>query len=364
MLTWDKILCEKRIRESNGITEKSGEDIIVRNAFEADYDRIVGSSSVRRLQDKAQVYPLQANDITRTRLTHSIEVSAISRSLGKAVGVKMLKNGFEGFDVKMVDKISAILQTAGLVHDLGNPPFGHYGESVIKEWFYTNFYAENAKYNKYLKCPELKEVLRDYRYFDGNVQNFRILTKLQMMNDVFGVNFTYGTLSSIIKYPWSSSLCGKMKKDKYGYFISEENLYSEIRREIGLKENQRNPLVFLLEAADDLVYICDDIEDGVKKGYINWEKEYQLLNDKYKKDDGKKWIFEKIDAVPYIDGLGKNIFDGRVRLFRNNVQSHLFIVAVEEFINNYNDIMTGTFEKELLDREKEFTDDIKEITRY
>ena len=131
-LEWNKLLCTKRERES-----KSGSSINpVRNEFEADYDRIVGSSSVRRLQDKAQVFPLQQNDVARTRLTHSMEVSALARSLGKAVGRRLEeKEIFQ--DREQTEKLSALLQVAGLIHDLGNPPFGHYGETVIRDWFGT-----------------------------------------------------------------------------------------------------------------------------------------------------------------------------------------------------------------------------------
>ena len=136
-LEWNKLLCTKRERES-----KSGSSINpVRNEFEADYDRIVGSSSVRRLQDKAQVFPLQQNDVARTRLTHSMEVSALARSLGKAVGRRLEeKEIFQ--DREQTEKLSALLQVAGLIHDLGNPPFGHYGETVIRDWFGKWFSGE------------------------------------------------------------------------------------------------------------------------------------------------------------------------------------------------------------------------------
>ncbi|WP_031553237.1 dGTP triphosphohydrolase [Oribacterium sp. FC2011] len=360
MLSWDEILCDTRIRPSS--VNNTGSRI-VRNQFEADYDRIVGSSSVRRLQDKAQVYPLQENDFTRTRLTHSIEVSALARSLGKGVGEWLVKEKPDVFNLEMVDKLAAILQTAGLVHDLGNPPFGHYGESVIREWFERNFYSLDAKFGVYLDKPELKETLRDYRYFDGNVQNFRILTKLQMMNDQYGANFTYGTLSSIIKYPWSSSLCNR-EKSKYGYFVSEADLYNKIRVKIGLKENQRNPITYLLEAADDIIYILDDIEDGVKKGYIDWNREYENIKDKCN-NGKKKHIFDKIDALRSKHNLDleKNKDDGVVRSFRNYSQSYLFEVALGNFIDNYDAIMTGTFEGELLDRENDFIKEIKKVTR-
>lgn len=129
MLNWDMLLCEERIRKSQVVKN----DFVTRNEFEADYDRIVGSSSVRRLQDKAQVFPLQKNDVVRTRLTHSIEVSAIARSLAKTVGLRLERKNI--FDREKTEKLMGMLQTAGLIHDLGNPPFGHYGEKVIRKWY-------------------------------------------------------------------------------------------------------------------------------------------------------------------------------------------------------------------------------------
>ena len=299
-LNWRKLFNEERVRKSTALKGH-------RNAFEIDYDRIVGSSSVRRLQDKAQVFPLQENDFTRTRLTHSLEVSAIASSLGKAVEAQLLDlpaaDG-DGFVQEDANKLPAMLRTAGLAHDLGNPPFGHYGEEIIQKWFRA--YFENAKsiykdYNEFF-VPRLNELqMSDFSNFDGNVQNIRILTKLQMLNDPFGVNFTYATLASLIKYPWNSlgkALNGNeisSKQGKFGYFQSEEHLIKKIWSRTGLRDGVRHPATYLLEAADDITYICDDIEDGVKKGLIDWEKEFSALAykvEKKKKDEfcGKEYV--------------------------------------------------------------------------
>ena len=236
-LQWEKLFSEDRERK----TKLSYE---IRNAFECDYDRIVGSSSVRRLQDKAQVFPLQENDFTRTRLTHSMEVSAIARSLGKQVG-RELENR-DKFKREDTEKLEALLQTTGLVHDLGNPPFGHYGEKAIGKWFEKYFMEKGLKKDqkqeekplrtlnlhhwlclkkdqKQKEKPEIditKEQMREFEHFDGNVQNIRILTKLQAMNDRYGANFTYATLAGIIKYPWAAN----DGKKKYGYYESEEKI--------------------------------------------------------------------------------------------------------------------------------------------
>ena len=263
-LTWDKLLSEERQRMDPSKNKINS----ARNEFEADYDRIVGSSSVRRLQDKAQVFPLQENDFTRTRLTHSVEVSALARSLGKAVGKEIEKKTDEGFTSEETEKLASLLQVAGLIHDLGNPPFGHYGETIIRVWFEKWFETEYVNFEK-IKASLKEQALlteqqkKDFTCFDGNVQNLRIVTKLQTLNDEFGANFTYGTLSTIMKYPWSS-ISPKKKKDKFGYFDSEENIVKDIWDKTGLSEGVRHPATYLLEAADDIIYICDDIEDGVK----------------------------------------------------------------------------------------------------
>lgn len=235
-LVWDNLLSEVRQRgHSDNVQINSA-----RNEFEADYDRIVGSSSVRRLQDKAQVFPLQENDFIRTRLTHSVEVSALARSLGKAVGKEIEKKEGENFSSEETEKLASLLQVAGLIHDLGNPPFGHYGETIIRVWFkkwfekeYANFDRVKANLKEEAQLTEQQK--KDFTCFDGNVQNLRIVTKLQTLNDEYGANFTYGTLSTIMKYPWSS-ISDKKKKDKFGYFASEEDIVKDIWNKTGLSE--------------------------------------------------------------------------------------------------------------------------------
>ena len=272
-LNWDKLLCEERIRQGDDNKNEfvTRDEFVTRNEFEADYDRIVGSSSVRRLQDKAQVFPLQKNDFVRTRLTHSMEVSAVARSLGKTIGLFLEKE--DGFKRDKTEKLMGMLQTAGLIHDLGNPPFGHYGETAIRNWYIERILQKSTEE---IKKEGLEQEEADFYYFDGNVQNLRIVTKLQTMNDEYGANFTYGTLAAIIKYPYSSTNFERKDK-KFGYFKSEEDIIKRIREKTGLEEGIRHPATYLLEAADDIVYIGDDIEDGVKKGYIPWKEEYAKL---------------------------------------------------------------------------------------
>lgn len=363
-LSWERLLCEARQRKtpSSAKTEDEKSDtVIARNEFEADYDRIVGSSSVRRLQDKAQVFPLQENDFTRTRLTHSMEVSAMARSFGKAIGKQLEKKEDVSFTVEMTDKLAAMLQTAGLIHDLGNPPFGHYGETVIRQWF-ARWFNSNELLEKTVLLSQQEK--NDFINFDGNVQNLRIVTKLQTLNDAYGANFTYGTLATIMKYPWhSDSEERNAHKNKFGYFKSEENIYREIIEKTGLDENQRHPATYLLEAADDIIYVCDDIEDGVKKGYIEWDKVYTNIKSEFSDNDHKE-LFGIIDnKKPDQEMAESDKVLASARNFRNYVQTYLFAKAVEAFMDHYDSIMNGDFGSvELLDCEKQFIKYLKKIT--
>lgn len=340
-LCWDRLLSADRERAS---TAYMGH----RNAFDIDYDRIIGSSSVRRLQDKAQVFPLQENDFTRTRLTHSIEVSALAKSLGKAVG-KKIEASDASFDAIKTENLTSLLQTLGLIHDLGNPPFGHYGETIIRQWFADWFNKNKTIYEGKLS----EEQKKDYVYFDGNVQNLRIVSKLQMLNDQYGVNFTYATLASLIKYPWGSADAERFssgEKKKYGYYLSEKNLVDKIWASTGLGVGIRHPATFLLEAADDITYICDDIEDGVKKQLIDWEKEYTLLQEEFCTEFYKPFFdkLNKIDKLSDLPDSDKVFAD--VLNFRNNAQGIMFFDVVNTFMSNYMHIMNGDFGvNELLD---------------
>lgn len=367
MLDWDSLLCEERIRKKTKerAEEEKKNEYITRNEFEADYDRIVGSSSVRRLQDKAQVFPLQKNDFVRTRLTHSMEVSAIARSLGKTVGIKLEKQGI--FNREQTEKFMGLLQTAGLIHDLGNPPFGHYGEKVIRNWYEEVVIKKKEREGKEKEKStdlETSQEDADFKYFDGNVQNLRIVTKLQTLNDQYGANFTYGTLATIIKYPFSS-INSKQKDNKFGYFKSEESIIREIWEKTGLKEGIRHPATYLLEAADDITYICDDIEDGVKKGYIPWFKEYGEIKEKFASDEKYQMLFGKLDDV----NLNCNMEEdeqilAHVRLFRNAVQGYLIKSSVECFFGKYEEIMSGQYGLEdLLVNDEKFIKELKGITK-
>ncbi|EHK2280453.1 dNTP triphosphohydrolase [Clostridium perfringens] len=341
-LSWDKLFCCKRER-------KSSTNIDHRNEFEKDYDRIVSSSSVRRLQDKAQVFPLQENDFTRTRLTHSIEASAISRSLGVAIEKWLLEQN----EINKEDqgKLPALLQVSALIHDLGNPPFGHYGEDIIKNWF--NKWLNSEEFNKFNNNLDenirLKEEEKsDFINFEGNAQTLRIVTKLQLLNDQYGVNFTYGTLATIMKYPWSSSDNRFINEGfkKFGYFWSEKCIAKRVQKDTGLNDGIRHPATFLLEASDDIAYLCADIEDGVKKGVIPWNEEYKKIKEKLVKNCKYEEVFKDLDKR--INNNKKNKIPDEtlasIQNFKISVQRMLFEGAVKSFKENYDNIMKGKFE--------------------
>lgn len=347
-LSWEKLLSGERERKSRTYKDH-------RNEFDKDYDRVVCSSSVRRLQDKAQVFPLQENDFTRTRLTHSIEASALARSLGLAIEEWLLKEN--KIEEKYRRCLPSLLQVSALIHDLGNPPFGHYGEEVIRDWF--NNWLDSKEFSKFTEdLPEslrLKEEEKsDFRNFEGNAQTLRIVTKLQMLNDQYGVNFTYATLATIMKYSWSS--CNKkfINEDfkKFGYFQSEKSIVKRIQKATGLEEGIRHPATFLLEAADDISYLCADIEDAVKKGIIPWNDEYNRIKNKLIKEDRDRYydIFENLDKKNREIEENK-IPDGviaSVQNFKVSMQGLMLKGVIQAFKDNYNKIMNGEFGHEEL----------------
>jgi len=346
-LNWTQLLSEDRERKSNAQVAPH------RNGFDMDYDRIISSSSFRRLQDKAQVFPLQANDFTRTRLTHSLEVSALGRSFGQRVSGWLLENEEIDSD-EIARKIPSLLSVACLVHDLGNPPFGHYGEDIIRKWFTKWFGSEEyKKLNDKYKATTGEDLLtniqkKDFEYFEGNAQSIRILSRLQFLNDQHGINFTFGTLATLIKYPWNSSSEDALRKKKFGYFSSEKDLFAQIRENTGLSGTIRHPLTYLLEAADDIAYLAADVEDGVKKGAVPWEVAYEMaktaLGSSY--EENFKYL-EKLRKQASLNEVpDKDLVN--VQNFKIWVQGEMFNQACNAFFDNYPQIMNGTFTGDLL----------------
>lgn len=271
-MDWGKLLSETRRKDLHGATLQplnAGGD---RTEIERDYDRVLFSTPVRRLADKTQVFPLEKNDSVRTRLTHSHEVSNIARSIGVALSYR----DDSPFNNEVFRRnLPALLATIGLAHDIGNPPFGHQGEYAIGDWFKKHaektfeYLTDN---NITISSDEKERMQLDFTAFEGNAQALRVLTKLQIMNDNFGLNLTCAALTALIKYPVTSEKRNKLNisTKKFGCFHSELDVVKDIWNETGLKQSLRHPLTFLMEASDDIAYSVLDVEDAVKKGLVSF----------------------------------------------------------------------------------------------
>lgn len=248
-----------------------------RTEIERDYDRILFCTPVRRMADKTQVFPLDRNDSVRNRLTHSHEVSNLARSLGVTLvhALDVAKGvGSAGRD------IPALLAAVGLVHDLGNPPFGHQGEAAIQSWFSDNQKeVAGEENNRILNQVQYKDFLK----FEGNAQTFRLVTRLQLLNDNFGLDLTYATLAAMMKYPvGSGEVCSSdcVAKKKHGFFTSERVIAEQVLSKVGLSIGLRHPLAYVMEACDDIAYAVLDIEDAVKKGLASFSDLIAFLTHK------------------------------------------------------------------------------------
>lgn len=264
-MDWNGLLNQCRRKNKQGDDGRANIAHESRTEIERDYDRILFSTPVRRLADKTQVFPLEINDSVRTRLTHSHEVSNLARS----IGIACVFNSVDIFPENLQPKrnVPALLAAIGLAHDLGNPPFGHQGEFAIRAWFESN------KDNVFSGCDELNEAMKhDFLQFEGNAQTLRLVTKLQVMNDNFGLNLTYATLAALMKYTVASDKTeeGHVARKKPGYFQSESDVVNDVWNETGIIEGSRHPLTYVMEACDDIAYAVMDAEDAVKKGLVSF----------------------------------------------------------------------------------------------
>lgn len=349
-MRWDRLLSAKRQRETVG-SSRTKEDL--RSEFEKDYHRIIGSASFRRLQDKTQVFPLDKSDFIRTRLTHSLEVASYAKSLGQNIGEYILNyNKDPEFTRIHKEDICNILECAGLIHDIGNPPFGHFGEVSIREWFQKNLCRLKFK-GKSIDSLLSEQMKADLYHFEGNAQALRLVSKLHYLVDENGMNLTYALLNTIIKYPVSSTgihtLGGKISAKKMGYYYAEKELFEDISKETGACE-KRHPLTFILEAADDIAYKTADIEDAFVKGYISYAtlaKELSALQEREKDNP-----YRPLDRLEhkYQSGLSRNVSNPEeyaVKNFIVQTQGFLINCATFGFTSNYDSIMRGTYEKDL-----------------
>jgi dGTPase len=287
---WNKLLSSNRLGQSRST---GGEK--TRSAFEQDYDRIIFSHPFRRLQDKTQVHPLPEYDFVHTRLTHSLEVSSVGRSLGRKVGEvvisrnKELQSQFTPFD------FGAIVAAASLAHDIGNPPFGHAGENAISDFF--AHHPVGLQFQDRVTEQEWKDLVS----FEGNAQGFRLLTRNQ-----FGLKLTMATLGAFTKYPcaayFPSRDKAKRSQKKYGFFQSEKLAFEAVSKELELPATSgvswsRHPLAFLVEAADDICYSIIDLEDGCNLGLVSYDEAVDLFEGVITKSSAKLGKLNHLESL-------------------------------------------------------------------
>lgn len=365
-MEWKKLLSQKRLGEKI-LDEKVAEERYPRSEVEKDYHRIVSSSSFRRLQDKTQVFPLEISDFVRTRLTHSIEVSSHAKTLGSRC-VKIIREKESEEQCENIDIIPDVLMCAGLLHDIGNPPFGHFGEDVIRVWFEKNLKDDNEILCHIKNLDDHLKGKNDFLKFEGNAQAFRVLTKLHFTDSLKGMNLTSAVLNTLVKYPTGSEDVDDeskiLQKKKMGFFKIDKENFDKVTRNTGTKNNDdntymRHPLTYFLEAADDIAYITADLEDGFKKGLFTVDElrsffefkidEYEVQK-KFRKKQMKKYTKELLidllhtDNIP--EGCDKELF--AMRRWLTHVSSRFSYCAAYGFYNNYSEIMNGTFDKDLI----------------
>lgn len=348
-MEWKKLLCDDRIRSYRG--SGSGD---LRTEFEKDYHRIIQSASFRRLQDKTQVFPLDRSDFIRTRLTHSLEVSSYGKSLGQNIAQSILtKIRDETFLPAYAGDICNILQCAGLLHDIGNPPFGHFGETVIRDWFRENLSGLTYKGTKLTEIltPQMQA---DFYAFEGNTQALRLVTKLHYLVDEHGMNLTKALLGTIIKYPVSSLQIdrhsGDIRTRKMGYFYADKDVFEAVQEALGTN-GRRHPLAYILEAADDIAYLTADIEDAFKKGCISFtDLLKELKSAGGAEDESYDGIVQKLENK-YDKAVARGEDAPEEYAVQNwivQVQGLLIASATEGFTRHYGAILDGVHTAELL----------------
>jgi dGTPase len=330
-MNWHQLLCAERLG-NRPMKDEEG-----RSPFHSDHDKIIFSGAFRRLARKTQVHPLATNDHIHNRMTHSLEVACVGRTLGIRVGAA-LKNAGDLPEQIVPTDIGDIVQASCLAHDIGNPPFGHTGEEAIRNWFQK----EGASYLEALKPAEQTDI----RVFEGNAQGLRVLTTSEYHQYQEGMRLTYATLASSIKYPWCSEATvnqQRPKHNKYGIFQTELDYFHEIARKTGLIAKGedwycRHPLVYLMEAADDFCYGIIDLEDGLEMGIISWDEIYGILR-------------SVIDPpqIPELEKSLTKVSDGRKPAILRGKAIDAFITAgTEAFINHQHAFLNGSVEGDLI----------------
>ena len=353
-MTWDRLLSPNRSRQTGA--RRPGD---IRSEFARDYHRIIGSASFRRLQDKTQVFPLDRGDYVRTRLTHSLEVSSFAGSIGDTA-LSRLSPSHPEITPQVRQDCTEILRCAGLVHDIGNPPFGHFGEDAIRQWFSERLPALTFKGRPVTEQLTAQQQ-GDFTHFEGNAQALRVLTRLHYLVDGHGMNLTHALLNTIIKYPVPSvgidKKSGDVRTKKMGFFAAEQGLYESIVQSTGAA-GCRYPLTWLLEAADDIAYKTADIEDAQRKGLLTYgellsELEAPALLDKCQTAEERAALGGAAQRLRHcLERSGEREMpspeENAVQNFVVGVQSEFIRAAADAFADNYPAIMRGELRRDLL----------------
>lgn len=337
-MEWNKLISTMRLGLETYHSEKSES----RTEFQRDYDRLVFSSPFRRLQNKTQVFPLPKNIFVHNRLTHSLEVSCVGRSLGNEAA-KFLKGKYGDAVAECTSELGAIVSAACLAHDMGNPPFGHGGETAISSYFSEGKGLElKDKYNI------SDEEWADFTHFDGNANTFRLLSHQFKGRREGGFVLTYSTLASIVKYPYEAYTV-KGNKNKFGFFQADKDIYQKIADHLGIIKKEdgsyaRHPLVYLVEAADDICYEIMDIEDAYKLRILDKEEAMNLFLD-FLPIERQKKIQARRNDVPD--------FNEHIAYLRSAVFGTLIDECSRVFAENEEAILRGEFKGSLIDNMRE-----------
>ncbi|MCL2150075.1 MAG: deoxyguanosinetriphosphate triphosphohydrolase [Dehalococcoidia bacterium] len=353
-MEWSVLLSTQKLAEEEPEPEEFKQYPI--NAFEKDYNEIVSSVVFRRLQDKTQVFPLDKSDFVRTRLTHSIEVSTIARQMGIMISKNTSQYRRQEIGEAEEEGIPSVLLCAGLLHDLGNPPFGHFGENTMAEWF-----KNQLGLVKYKGCP-VREILSrqmvgDLEHFEGNAQTLRILAKSRYDSEI---NVSAAVISTLVKYP-TNSLMFKgedpdVKRHKPGYFFAEREALSAVSKIVGTQKDgseiYRHPLTYMLEAADDIAYATADLEDAFEKGLFTLNEFTEFYESNYTPETAAQTKCPE----QYSSRLINNLKDRRSKQSNDHkvfaewiayIRRWLMYVAVFRFSKSYDDIMCGSYADDL-----------------
>ncbi len=328
-MRWDRLISDRRL----GMEEYHDERVHTRSDFQRDYDRLIFSSPFRRLQNKTQVFPLPGSIFVHNRLTHSLEVSSVGRSLGHEIALGLRERHGDCYGI--FDNIRDIVAAACLCHDLGNPPFGHSGEKTISTFFSE---GPGLEFRPLLSDREWADLI----HFEGNANSFRLLTHQFVGRRNGGMAMTYSTLASVVKYPYTSLHAGV--KGKFGFFESEDEIYRRVADWLGIPEKEpglfaRHPLVYMMEAADDICYQIMDIEDAHKLRILSTPEVTELMlgffgdTQRARLENGMKRLDDPNEKIAYL---------------RSVVIGALVSDSARVFLQNEDTILQGEFRGQLL----------------